>query len=90
MHRSARWKKILDLEVQRWSALGWEDLASRLRELQAYEVEMDSRRYNVEVQLLEDTARYVHVLVAVDDGTLPWALFPSTHSFIVHKKAPDL
>ena len=41
--------------------------------------------YQVEVEILENTEKYVHVLVAVDDGTLPAAMLPLSASFIREK-----
>jgi hypothetical protein len=51
----------------------------------AYEVVVDSKTYQVEVDLLEDTQAYLHVSVAVDDGTLPAAFTPASKSFVVKK-----
>jgi len=48
-------------------------------------VEFESKRYQVEVQLLENTENYLHVMVAVDDGGLPASILPLTHSFICQK-----
>jgi len=79
------WRKVLDFEVQRWSAMSYEQLVSELHEVQAYEVEFESKQYQVEVELLENTERYLHVMVAVDDGSLPASIWPLTHSFICHK-----
>jgi hypothetical protein len=79
------WRKVLDIEVQRWSSLAYAQLASELRELRAYEVEFDFKKYQVEVQLLENTEQYLHVMVAVDDGSLPASISPLTHSFIREK-----
>ncbi len=56
-----------------------------LSELHEYEVEFDSKKYQVEVELLENTEKYLHVTVAVDDGTLPASIFPLTASFIREK-----
>jgi hypothetical protein len=87
MGRREEWRKVLHSEVRRWSAMTCEQLISELRDLQAYEVELDSKKYQVEVQLLENTDKYVHVMVAVDDGSLPASISPSTHTFICSK--PD-
>ena len=76
---------MLDLEVRRWSAKAYERLLSELHDLQAYEVELDSKKYQVEVEILENTAQYLHVLVAVDDGSLPASIAPSTRTFIAAK-----
>lgn len=76
---------MLDSEVQRWSAKSCEQLVSELRDEQVYEVQLDSKKYQVEVEILEDTAEYVHVMVAVDDGSLPASLSPLTQTFVSSK-----
>ena len=81
---------MLDSEVRRWSALAWEQLISELQDLQAYEVELDSKKYQVEVELVENTDKYVHVMVAVDDGSLPASISPLTHTFIRSKPQPTI
>ncbi len=85
MSRRDEWRKVLDSEVKRWSALSCEQLLSELQEPQAYEIEFDSKKYQVEVELLENTAQYLNVAVAVDDGTLPASILPVTHNFICPK-----
>src|SRR6266436_922194 len=81
-NRRKRWQKILDLEVRRWSAMSSEDLISKLHDLRTYKVEFDSRKYQVEVELLENGENYIQIIVAVDDGSLPASLFPLTQTFI--------
>lgn len=88
MSKREEWQKVLDAEVSRWSAKSWRQLASELHEQQVYEVEFESKQYQVEVELLENTETYLHVLVAVDDGTLPASFSPLSHSFICNK-TPD-
>ncbi|MGO9232020.1 MAG: hypothetical protein ACLQKA_22730 [Bryobacteraceae bacterium] len=85
--RREEWKKVLDSEVERWTAKTVEVLTSELRESQAYQIVVDSKMYNVEVDLVEDTKEYVHVVVSVDDGSLPVSIFPLTRSFI-RKRTP--
>jgi hypothetical protein len=87
MSRRIEWQKVLEAEVKRWSAMSCEQLMSDLHELQAYEVEFESQQYQVEVELLENTETYLHVMVSVDDGSLPASISPSTHSFIRQKAA---
>lgn len=58
--------------------MSFDQLMTQLRETQAYEVEA----YQVEVQLLENTNEYVHVMVAVDDGSLPASISPLTRTFV--------
>jgi hypothetical protein len=62
-----------------------EQLASELHELQAYDLEFESKPYQVEVELLENTEKYLHVMVAVDDGSVPASFLPLTQSFICQK-----
>jgi hypothetical protein len=84
-----RWAPVLDAETKRWSAKPWEQLVRELSEVQAYEVEVESRQYQVEVELLENTEKYVHVAVAVDDGTLPASIRPLSTTFLRQKDASD-
>ena len=88
MSRREEWRKVLDAEMRRWSAMSSEQLLLELRELRAYQVEFDSKTYQVEVEILENTEKYIHVTVAVDDGSLPASISPSTDSFIRQKPAP--
>jgi hypothetical protein len=88
--RREEWRKVLDSEVRRWSSMGCEQLTSELHYLQAYEVDLDSKKYQVEVELLEDTDKYVHVMVAVDDGSLPASISPLTQTFICSKPQPTI
>ena len=82
MSRREGWAKVLDAEVQRWSAKSYEQLLSELSDLQACEVELDSKQYQVEVEILENTDRYIHVMVAVDDGSLPASISPLNLTFL--------
>ena len=85
MGRREEWRKVLDSEVRRWSAMTCQQLISELHDLHAYEVELDSKKYQVEVELLENTDKYVRVMVAVDDGSLPASISPLIHTFISSK-----
>jgi len=80
--RQAAWQEVLAAELKRWSAQSYADLVSGLRDVQTYEVERGSQKYQVEVELLEQADDYVHIAVAVDDGTLPASLSPLTRTFI--------
>jgi hypothetical protein len=64
-----------------------EQLTAVSDEERIYEVELDSKMHQVEVEILEDTEEYLHVLIAVDDGSLPASLRPEAQSFICKKKA---
>jgi hypothetical protein len=85
MNRRLEWRKVLDAELKLWSAKSCQELVSELSELRAYQLEMDSQPYQVEVELLENTAEYVHVSVSVDDGSLPSSLVPLSESFTKRK-----
>ena len=62
-----------------------DELLSKLHDVQIYEVESDLKTYHVEVELLEDTDTYVHVMVGVHDGSLPASILPVTTTFIRQK-----
>ena len=87
MKRREQWRPVLDAEVKRWSEKSCEQLLSELRESLDYEVEYATKRYQVEVELLENTAGYVHVLIAVDDGSVPASFWPLTATIICRKVA---
>jgi hypothetical protein len=89
MNRRQQWRKVLDLEVQRWSAMPYDQFVSALGENQVYEVEFDSKPYQVEIEILANTEQYVHVAMAVDDGSLPASILPVIDSFIRNKPSSD-
>jgi hypothetical protein len=76
---------VLTAETKRWSAKSCEELLVELSDLQAYEVVVGAKRFQVEVEILENTEKYVHVMVAVDDGTLPASIHPLTETFLRYK-----
>ena len=80
----------MDSEVERWSAMTCGQIVSELHVPQEYEVELDSNKYQAEVESLENTGKYVHVLVSVDDGRLPASILPLTHTFIRQKTLPNV
>ena len=89
MGRREEWKKVLESEVGRWSGMSWSQLLSELDDgLLEYQIEFESKQYNVEVDVLENTAQYLHVIVAVDDGSLPASITPLCHSLILPKAPP--
>jgi hypothetical protein len=81
MSRRDEWRKVLDAEVARWSAKSYDDLISALREHHEYQLDFEEQMYNVEVEVLEITEKYLHVVVAVDDGHLPASIRPLSRSF---------
>jgi hypothetical protein len=89
MSRRAEWQVILEAETRHWSAMTCEQLIAELHEEHVYSVEVESKRYQVEVQLLENTNEYVHVAVSIDDGSLPWSIVPLSNSFVLKKFVED-
>ena len=85
MTRRERWRKILKAELDRWSSMSCHDVLNELRNRDIYEVEDESKRYQVEVQLLEDTSEYLHISIAVDDGSLPASIHPESETFLCRK-----
>ena len=83
--RQEQWGPLLDAELKRWSAKSSEQLLAELGDVQAYEIEFENKQYQVEVEILENTEKYIHVMVAVDDGSLPGATRPLSTSFIREK-----
>jgi hypothetical protein len=90
MDRHKEWQKVLDAEVRRWSAMSCRDLISKLHDGETYEVELDSKKYQVEVELLENREDYVQIIVALDDGSLSASLFPLTQTFVRKKPPPTV
>jgi hypothetical protein len=80
-----QWTPVLDQETKRWSAKSCAQLIGELAGVVAYEVEFESQRYQVEVEILEDTAAYVNVMVSVDDGSLPASIRPVSTNFLCKK-----
>jgi hypothetical protein len=64
MDRREHYRKVLDSELQHSSPMVCDQLISDLHDVQAYEVELDSGKCQVEVELLENADKYVHVIVA--------------------------
>jgi hypothetical protein len=83
--RRRKWAPVLEQETARWSSKSYGQLLSELSDGQTYEVTLDSKRYTVEVELLENTPTYLNVAVAVDDGSMPASIAPLTTSFLCRK-----
>ena len=86
MKKKEQWRPVLDAEVQRWSAKSSVQLIEELADVKAYETEFENKIYQVEVEILENTEKYVHVGVAVDDCSLRGAMSPLSTSFICEKE----
>ena len=90
MNRRRQWRKVLEAEVQRWSALPYNRLQPQLATTEVYEVVDGAQRYQVEIDVLENTREYVHVMLSLDDGSLPLSLVPVIDSFITNKSDSDV
>jgi len=75
--------------MKKWTAMSCAQVIAKLPDSECYEVEFESKRYQVEVQLLEDTPKYIHVGLSVDDGSLPASFRPVASSFICNKDRPS-
>ena len=84
--RRETWKPILEDEVQRWCGKTFGQLQAELQDEVVYEVERAGCKYQVEVQVLERSADRLHVMVAVDDGTLPRSLMPMCETFVAFRR----
>ena len=76
---------VLNSEVKRWSAKSVDELIAELPDVEVYAVVLDGKEYQVEVDLLENNDKYVHVMVAVDDGTIPSSFRPLVQTFFCPK-----
>ena len=71
--------------MKRWSAMSCDQLISALSDEQVYEIEFESKTLQVEVELLENTESYVHVIISIDDDQWLRAMHPLSSSFICEK-----
>ena len=89
MSKREQWRRVLQAELTRWSSMSCDDVLAELRDRDVYEVVAETNQYQVEVVLLEDHPEYLHVSIAVDDGSLPGSIRPESSSFICRKlRAP--
>ena len=51
---------------------------ARLEQPTVYEIEIQQKKYQVEVELLRDTGNHLEIMIAVDGGVLPRSLRPLT------------
>jgi hypothetical protein len=85
MKHREQMQPVLNAEIKKWSAKSCARLVTELLDIQAYELEFEGKKYQVEVHLLENTDKYVHVGVDVDDGSIPASFHPLSSSFIREK-----
>jgi hypothetical protein len=78
-------RPVLEAQVRRWSHIPWEQIVSLLRDPHAYQATFQTKKYQVEVELLENTEAHIRLSVAVDDGALPRSMLPLTQSIVLSK-----
>jgi hypothetical protein len=84
--RREEWLPVLEAEAKKWSSMSYRQILSKLPDkYDGYQVEFEGKTYQVEVNLLENTASYIHLGISVDDGSLPASFKPVSLSFISHK-----
>lgn len=76
--------ELLSAEVEAWSRKSYEQLIEDLPDVIAFERE-EPEPHQFEVQLLETTPEYVHVMISIDDGSFWRSFAPITRTFIVHR-----
>ena len=76
---------MLEAELKRWKNKSYATLVRELTDEQVYEIAFEDRNYQLEVSILENKETYVHVVVSIDDGSLPASLRPLSESFIKQK-----
>jgi hypothetical protein len=74
----------LKRELEEWSKKPYSTLIAELHDEVVYERGDGANLCQVEVLLLESTPDYVHVSVAVDDGSFKRFISPLSTSFLVH------
>jgi hypothetical protein len=70
VNRREQWRQVLEAEVRRWEAKSCDELMSKLKDEQVYEVDLDAKQFQVEVHILENASEYIHVCVSVDERQL--------------------
>lgn len=85
MKRREQWRPVLEAQVKRWSTKSGAELIAELPDEQAYEVEFEGRKHQVEVRILQNTDRHILVIVSVDDGSIPASFLPLSSTFIREK-----
>jgi hypothetical protein len=85
MSRRDEWRKVLDAETARWAGKTCDQLLDELHELQNYVVEVDSKKYQVEVEIFENTDESILVGLGIDDGDFFSSIHPESRAFIKRK-----
>lgn len=77
-------KKALIAEKNKYTSKSFEELV-KIQKPITYQGGIGDNWYQVEVQILEKTEKYVHLSISVDDGRIPKAILPLCEDFILYK-----
>ena len=80
--RREQWREALAIELAKWEAKSYDQLVSELKEVCTYRVLLRDIRLQVEVEMIEKTIDYAHVMIGVNDGSIPWSFWPASTGFI--------
>ena len=80
-----RLSKLLDAEVRAWAAKPYDTLVAELQDVAAYGRGEGADFHQFEVLLLENEPDYLHVSLAIDDGSLRRSFAPLCRDFILHR-----
>ena len=75
---------VLNREIDKYSKLSYGELLA-LDDNISYYSEYAGGEYQIEINILEKENDYVHISVAVDDGSLSRSFAPLCSSFLVYK-----
>lgn len=76
---------LLDAEVDQLSRWPYAKLVEELSDILAYQRSSGPDYHQFEVQMIEHEPDYVHIVVAIDDGSFLKSVSPISRGFIVHR-----
>lgn len=83
--RRKRWTELLNQELEKWRSMPTKELLSKFAsgDHYSYLLVAGSEETQVNVQVIRPEETTAHVIVRVDDGSLPQALVPVTGTFSI-------
>jgi hypothetical protein len=78
-------RAVLEAAVRRWSRIPWDQIVGLLQDSQPYQVTFETRKYQVDVELLENTDAHIGLSVTVNDGASSQSTPPLSQIVIVSK-----
>lgn len=73
-----QWQPVLEAELKKWQRERPSELRVALGRPVCYEA---AGGLQIEAQIVEETPQFIHVLLSVDDGSLPASLLPLSANF---------